>query len=564
MNRVIFILTLSAFLFSQQAEVTNIQAAQRRDGSQIVDITYDLLPDAIFEYFEVTVDVSLDGGQSWTSMDNVSGDLGDIIEAGNGKSLTWNYGQQFDETYSDQIKIRINATSNATIIDDSQEIPFEMVTVPSGEFIFGEGDLVQTIDYDYEIMKYPVTDYDYVLFMLDFDENTINSCFDVHVTDYGFDCATAVSIFAGAGGCDFGTLSEQCPVTCGICDQSGGEYIIDGSGMSGPYPGDANHPAGNYTYISFDNSKISWNGEIFEVEEGFVNNPVTGVSWFGAWAFATHYGMEVPNQYEWEKAARGNTGYDYPWGDDITMNDANYLYGNTRAVDTYNGENEIDLIYSSAIATEYNCPENIECEEIPDGSFIFFTEDNLTMAFYSGNQSWIDLDDFFNLLSFLIEEFNINWISDMASMLLEGESCYFPGVPESSGSATYYDVYGWFGTLEDFQLFENLPIMICEGAVSGSFYTNIEASPVAINGLDYGYEIFMPSQIITTNNSVSPYGLYDMAGNTWEMVMNNDGQLFTKGGAFNSSPGDLMSWKIISNNIPSPYVGFRCIRILND
>ena len=47
MNRIIFILTLSAFLFSQQAEVTNIQAAQRTDGSQIVDITYDLTEDAV-------------------------------------------------------------------------------------------------------------------------------------------------------------------------------------------------------------------------------------------------------------------------------------------------------------------------------------------------------------------------------------------------------------------------------------------------------------------------------------------------------------------------------------
>ena len=52
MNKIIFILTLSAFLFSQQAEVTNIQAAQRTDGSQIVDITYDITPDAIFTYFK--------------------------------------------------------------------------------------------------------------------------------------------------------------------------------------------------------------------------------------------------------------------------------------------------------------------------------------------------------------------------------------------------------------------------------------------------------------------------------------------------------------------------------
>ena len=134
MNRIIFILTLSAFLLSQQAEVTNIQAAQRTDGSQIVDITYDLLPDAIFEYFHITVEVSLDGGNSWSGMGNVSGDLGEIIEAGNGKILTWNYGQQFGGTYSAQVKIRINAIATTVIIDDSQEIPFEMITIPAGDY----------------------------------------------------------------------------------------------------------------------------------------------------------------------------------------------------------------------------------------------------------------------------------------------------------------------------------------------------------------------------------------------------------------------------------------------
>ena len=41
------------FAFAQEVEVTNIQVNQRTDGSKIVDITYDLSPDAIFEYFEV-------------------------------------------------------------------------------------------------------------------------------------------------------------------------------------------------------------------------------------------------------------------------------------------------------------------------------------------------------------------------------------------------------------------------------------------------------------------------------------------------------------------------------
>ena len=43
MKKLLFLLFTLTFLFSQ-AEITNIQASQRTDGSQIVDITYDLAP----------------------------------------------------------------------------------------------------------------------------------------------------------------------------------------------------------------------------------------------------------------------------------------------------------------------------------------------------------------------------------------------------------------------------------------------------------------------------------------------------------------------------------------
>ena len=81
MKKIILLFSIFTFLFSE-AEITNIQASQRTDGSQIVDITYDLLPDLVFEFFEIIVLVSLDGGNSWAIMSNVEGDLGDIVEPG--------------------------------------------------------------------------------------------------------------------------------------------------------------------------------------------------------------------------------------------------------------------------------------------------------------------------------------------------------------------------------------------------------------------------------------------------------------------------------------------------
>ena len=55
------------------------------------------------------------------------------------------------------------------------------------------------------------------------------------------------------------------------------------------------------------------------------NAPVTNVTWWGAHAFAFRYGWRLPTEYEWECAARANTGFNYPWGDKIGPDNANYV-----------------------------------------------------------------------------------------------------------------------------------------------------------------------------------------------------------------------------------------------
>ena len=44
--------------------------------------------------------------------------------------------------------------------------------------------------------------------------------------------------------------------------------------------------------------------------------PVTGVDWYGAKAYAESKGMRLPTEMEWEYAARWNTGFLYPWGNE--------------------------------------------------------------------------------------------------------------------------------------------------------------------------------------------------------------------------------------------------------
>ncbi len=55
-------------------------------------------------------------------------------------------------------------------------------------------------------------------------------------------------------------------------------------------------------------------GSTFNGESITLNTPVTQVDWWDAYAFAQWKGQRLPTEQEWEKAARGEKGLRFPWG----------------------------------------------------------------------------------------------------------------------------------------------------------------------------------------------------------------------------------------------------------
>lgn len=213
--------------------------------------------------------------------------------------------------------IFISNCKTITIDDDSIKIDIpdeiELIKIPSGVFYSGENSTKDVINYDYLIMKYPVTNLQYINYLI-------------------------------------------------IAD-SLGIISIDTSGVYGFYRGDKYWPPGNYKYADFTNERsrigfyppdnyfVRWR-YVENRKEFYYDHPVTNVTWFGADAFARLYGMGLPTNSEWEKAARANSNNDYPWGNKLYTNISNFRdsgdsYDNdTTPVWHYSGKNNTKGNYS--------------------------------------------------------------------------------------------------------------------------------------------------------------------------------------------------------------------------
>jgi formylglycine-generating enzyme required for sulfatase activity len=230
------------------------------------------------------MEVSSDGGTTYIPISKgCTGDIGPNIFAGSW-SITWDlvgadWYEPWDDVSFPESRIKIIALGYEVL----ENLPLEMVNVPAGDYTSGQNDEIRNIAYDYQVSKYEITNAQYAEFLINaFAEGS-------------------VWLPGGVEGY-----------------YSGDEIIGPGNQIFYSLDGDS-------TNTGYDNyGQIYWNGTTFVVPEGYGDHPVIKVTWYGALAFARYYGLRLPDEYEWEKAARGNTGYDYPLGNSINGSQANY------------------------------------------------------------------------------------------------------------------------------------------------------------------------------------------------------------------------------------------------
>lgn len=117
-----------------------------------------------------------------------------------------------------------------------------------------------------------------------------------------------------------GTYTENMVIGAGEAPYADEIYLQMGETGGCTSDGHAEH-IDNKSSISFNNST-----GVFElIDDSKADWPVNWVKWYGAYAFAYYYGLDLPTEAQWEYAARGGSQLEYPTSDGtLSASNANY------------------------------------------------------------------------------------------------------------------------------------------------------------------------------------------------------------------------------------------------
>ena len=83
----------------------------------------------------------------------------------------------------------------------------------------------------------------------------------------------------------------------------------------------------------------SWAGKTGWNDPALQNHPIVHVTWDDATAYAAWAGAALPTEAQWEFAARGTGGRNYPWGGTAVSGDASNGWDQTKCANAYNSAN---------------------------------------------------------------------------------------------------------------------------------------------------------------------------------------------------------------------------------